>query len=217
MGLGGIPPGPNLSEIRKRLRRGPPQAHPEIEIPPGGASLGTAEKPGGPADFRRTKSESVPGRRLTPGKVLLPSGQVDFTEAEWQSVPGRGLSPGKVLLPSGQVDFTEAEWRSVPGRGLSQRKVRKCARPRTFAVQSPKVCLGRAFFPAGFFAGFFARVFCRDRAGKKASYKREAAYPKRRKNYVASYLDFRRWRSDLCAAGPEKGLGPGRAGKAAAG
>ena len=111
--------------------------------------------------------------------------------------------------------FAEQSGKVHPAAGLSQSKAQKCARrpPKTFARQSSKVCPGRAFFPAGFFARFFAATG----PGKTASYKREAAYPKRRKNYAASYLDFRRPRSDLCAAGPENGLGPGRAGKAAAG
>ena len=112
------------------------------------------------------------------------------------------LSHGEVVKSTQPQDFSTAKRRSVPG-----------GRSETFARQSAKVCLARAFFPAGFFARYFAAVG----PGKKASYKREAAYRKRRKNYVASYLDFGPPRSDLCAAGPENGLGPGRAGKAAAG
>ena len=168
-----IPPGPNLSDFRNRLGRGPPQAHPGIEIPLGPNPAEHTAK--GPA-ARRTFAGQSP--KVCPA--------ADFRREKSFCPVGRWTLPKR----SGEV---------CPAR--------------TFAVQSPKVCLGRAFFPAGFFARFFAAVG----PGKKASYKREAAYRKRRKNYAASYLDFRPPRSDLCAAGPENGLGPGRAGKAAAG
>ena len=132
----------------------------------------------------------------------MPGGPAGLSQSKAQKCGPAALSHGEVEKSTRPQDFCTAKRRSVPGGSRE-----------TFARQSAKVCLARAFFPAGFFAWFFAAVG----PGKKASYKREAGYPKRRKNYAASYLDFRPPRSDLCAAGPENGLGPGRAGKAAAG
>ena len=175
------------------------------------------------ADFRRTKSKSPSaqwacrlyrsgvakcgsGRRLSQNKVqksFCPVGRWTLPKRSGKVCPAADFRREKSFCPvdrwtlpkrSGEVcpaaDFRSAKSESVPGPG---------------------------FFPGRVFRRVFARLFCRGRAGKKASYKREAAYRKRRKKDATSYLDFRRRRSDLCAAGPENGLGPGRAGKAAAG
>ena len=132
----------------------------------------------------------------------MPGGPAGLSQSKAQKCGPAALSHGEVEKSTRPQDFSTAKRRSVARRP-----------PRNFRTAKSESVPGPGFFPAG----FFARFFCRDRAEKKASYKREAAYRKRRKNYVASYLDFRPPRSDLCAAGPENGLGPGRAGKAAAG
>ena len=128
--------------------------------------------------------------------------------------PGRTFAEQSAEVWPGGT-FARRSGKVHPAAGLLHGKAQKCARrqPRNFRTAKRESVPGPGFFRPVFFARFFAAVG----PGKKASYKREAAYRKRRKNYVASYLDFRPPRSDLCAAGPENGLGPGRAGKAAAG
>ena len=125
-----------------------------------------------------------------------------LSQSKAQKCGPAALSHGEVEKSTRPQDFCTAKRRSVPG-----------GRRKNFRRAKRESVPGPGFFRRAFFARFFAAVG----PGKKASYKREAAYRKRRKNYVASYLDFRPPRSDLCAAGPENGLGPGRAGKAAAG
>ena len=67
-----IPPGPNLSEIHARLRRGLRRLCPGIEIPPG-AQSGEAhrKRPGGPATFAEQRTKVWPGRTFAEksGKV----------------------------------------------------------------------------------------------------------------------------------------------------
>ena len=153
-------------------------------------------------------------RRTHPGIEIPPGAQSGEAHRKRPGGPATFAGQSPKVCPA--ADFRRAKRKSPPGRRtLAEQSAEVCpaAARVTFARQSAEVCLARAFSPAGFFARFFAAAG----PGKTASYKREAAYRKRRKKYATSYLDFRPPRSDLCAAGPKTGSAPGRAGKAAAG